>query len=367
MAAGDSAKSDQIAFHIYTKLFHVLYAARATDAFSSNPATARVDKWFNLETPLAPAPPAELDAYRALSSAPPPPPPLAPGDRDPTPTNDAAKPLTLQILLAVPPAGGGLALVHAASRTRVEPEPRWVLLEEWVLRFVTSPSSSASSASSSASSTSGTDNGDRDEVLPPTIYKNAIPLFRALFALLRILPAWRVVRKLAGRGARGGMGVGMGMGMAGNGGGKGMRVVVRLRPDDDGGPGWRVGGGGFREVRGGGETTLEFGESPAPQTGAAPLPTSTHVFPGIAHPAVSSITLTILLSSLLFTLTALLSSSRFVSFASRSPSTLHLHSVLRHKRLCPPSSSSSPPFLPPCTVILPSSSSSSYLIALICM
>ncbi|KAJ7216944.1 autophagy-related protein 13-domain-containing protein [Mycena rebaudengoi] len=190
MAAGDSAKSDQITFHIYTKLFHVLYAARAAE---SNPATARVDKWFNLETPLATAPPAELDAYRALSSAPPPPPPLAPA-------------LALQILLAVPPAGGGLALVHAVSRTRVEPEPRWVLLEEWVLRFASSPSSSASSASSSASSTSSTDNGGRDEVLLPTIYKNAIPLFRALFALLRILPAWRVVRKLAGRGARAGDG-----------------------------------------------------------------------------------------------------------------------------------------------------------------
>ncbi|KAF8137945.1 hypothetical protein K438DRAFT_1881208, partial [Mycena galopus ATCC 62051] len=31
------------------------------------------------------------------------------------------------------------------------------------------------------------------------MYNNAIPLFRALFAPLRILPAWRAVRKLTGR------------------------------------------------------------------------------------------------------------------------------------------------------------------------
>ncbi|KAJ7454382.1 hypothetical protein FB451DRAFT_1565271 [Mycena latifolia] len=31
MAAGDSAEADQIAFHIYTKLFHVLHAARASE------------------------------------------------------------------------------------------------------------------------------------------------------------------------------------------------------------------------------------------------------------------------------------------------------------------------------------------------
>ncbi|KAJ7215664.1 hypothetical protein C8J57DRAFT_1483139 [Mycena rebaudengoi] len=233
-------------FHIYyTKLFHVLYAARAAESIGK------------------------------------------PCDREVQPRNAArngpaggagrlSKALALQILLAVPPAGGGLALVHAVSRTRVEPEPRWVLLEEWVLRFASSPSSSASSASSSASSTSSTDNGGRDEVLLPTIYKNAIPLFRALFALLRILPAWRVVRKLAGRGARAGDG----------------------RRDGDGDGGKRRGGRACaslvesrrREVArcGAGETTLEFGESPAPQTGATPFPTSTHVFPGIAHPAGSA-------------------------------------------------------------------------------
>ncbi|KAJ7918846.1 phosphorylated protein that interacts with Vac8p, partial [Mycena leptocephala] len=163
MALGDSVKADQIAFHIYTKLFHVLYAARASEQ-APGPGQGKTDKWFNLETPLAPpssTPTLELDAFRALSASPPPP----------------QRALAVQILLVVPPPGGGTALVHKASGTRLEPEPRFVLLEEWVLAFT------ASSAS--------TDDESSADVLPPTIYKNAIPLFRALYALLRILPAWR--------------------------------------------------------------------------------------------------------------------------------------------------------------------------------
>ncbi|KAJ7762999.1 phosphorylated protein that interacts with Vac8p, partial [Mycena metata] len=156
----DSTKADQIAFHIYTKLFHVLYAARASEQGVG--AVGKADKWFNLETALAPAqatPTVELDSYRALSSS------------------SGIKPLAMQVLLVVPPPGGGTALVHKTSGTRVEPEPRYVLLEEWVLGF-------------SSTSTSTSEETDAD-VLPSTIYKNAIPLFRALFALLRILPAWR--------------------------------------------------------------------------------------------------------------------------------------------------------------------------------
>ncbi|KAJ7193104.1 phosphorylated protein that interacts with Vac8p, partial [Mycena pura] len=160
MGAGDSAKADQIAFHIYTKLFHVVHVARASEQESSG----KTDKWFNLETPLAApgsTPTSELDAYRALSSTP------------------ALRPLVIQVVLAVPPPGGGTALVHTPSRTRVEPEPRFVLLEEWVLSC-TPPAAVSSSAAT-----------DDTDILPPTIYKNTIPLFRALYSLLRVLPAWR--------------------------------------------------------------------------------------------------------------------------------------------------------------------------------
>ncbi|KAJ6452813.1 autophagy-related protein 13-domain-containing protein [Mycena sanguinolenta] len=253
MAAGDNAKADQIAFHIYTKLFHVLYAARASEL---GPVQAKTDKWFNLETAAAPpasTPTAELDAYRALSTMPP------------------SRALAIQVLLVVPPPGGGTALVHKPSGTRIEPEPRFVLLEEWVLAFT--PSSSSASSS------------EDTEVLPPTIYKNAIPLFRALFALLRILPAWRVVRKLTGRrpGTGGVQGVGAG------GGKRGLKVALRLRPEGE--PSSSTGGSsGFRAMggnggNGNGETMLAFGQPPTLDADATPLPTSTHEFPGIRHPA----------------------------------------------------------------------------------
>ncbi|KAF7369492.1 hypothetical protein MVEN_00278900 [Mycena venus] len=48
----------------------------------------------------------------------------------------------------------------------------------------------------SGKAVSGSSTDEETNVLLPTRYKNAIPLFRALYALLRILPTWRVVRKL---------------------------------------------------------------------------------------------------------------------------------------------------------------------------
>ncbi|KAJ7787956.1 hypothetical protein B0H13DRAFT_2174518, partial [Mycena leptocephala] len=78
-------------------------------------------------------------------------------------------------------------------RVRVEPEPRFVLLEEWVLAFTASSASSTSTSAAStsfASASSVSDTGSAStsrsssmddessaDVLPPTIYRNAIPLF----------------------------------------------------------------------------------------------------------------------------------------------------------------------------------------------
>ncbi|KAF7324536.1 Autophagy-related protein 13 [Mycena kentingensis (nom. inval.)] len=251
MAGGDVAKADQIAFHIYTKLWHVVNAARTNDN-----GVGRTDKWFNLDTPITSTP--DLDAYRSISAG------------------SAPRPLTIQVVLAVPPPGGGTALVHAPTSTRIEPEPRFVLLEEWTLAC--SPVSDSSSTQSSST--------DDNDILPPTIYKNSIPLFRAIYALLRILPAWRTVLKLGKR----------------RGTGKALRVMVRLRPDD--------------EPRG---TVLEFGQSMAPETSPGPLPTNTHIFPGIAHPAGTLSLSTTYLTTPSFSLESLetLLSSRFAVLDAR--------------------------------------------------
>lgn len=74
-----------------------------------------------------------------------------------------------------------------ASRLAVDPSPRFILLERWLLAFNPTPSGSRESS--------------EGDVAPSTIYKHGIPLFRSLFTLLRVLPAWRLFKQLR-RGAR---------------------------------------------------------------------------------------------------------------------------------------------------------------------
>ncbi|KAF8137939.1 hypothetical protein K438DRAFT_1996598 [Mycena galopus ATCC 62051] len=191
MEPGDLSKTDQIAFHIYTKLLHVVYAARASEqGQGQGQPQGKVDKWFKLETPLAlsaATPAGELDLYRSLSSPYPYPYlPVSASDSASSSLSTSQPPLALQVLLVIPPSSsrGGTAIVHTPTGTRVEPEPR----------TSASGSSSAGGGASDPSWKSST-----EEVLPPTMYRNAIPLFHTLLKLLRILPASPVVRKLTGR------------------------------------------------------------------------------------------------------------------------------------------------------------------------
>ncbi|PFH49853.1 hypothetical protein AMATHDRAFT_132443, partial [Amanita thiersii Skay4041] len=165
-------KADQIALHIYTKLFHVLYQARASPD-SPLLTTTTTDRWFNLETPDSDLFPRELrELYKAISTTFPAPPPT----------------LYISVLLAVPELSNNHVLVALAqsqqqqqsqpgssSRIRIEPTPRYVLLESWSMTFTSRPK----------------DVPPPTDVALPTIYKHGIPLFRSLFSLLRILPAWK--------------------------------------------------------------------------------------------------------------------------------------------------------------------------------
>ncbi|KAK7014336.1 autophagy-related protein 13-domain-containing protein [Favolaschia claudopus] len=158
-------RTDEIAFHIYTKAFQLIYAARASD---QGPPLGKIDKWFNLETPVA-APlsfqSSDFQAYRSVSSV-----------RRP-------EPLTIQVFLAIPSSG---TLVHVPTNARICSDYRLVLLEEWRLEYPT-PGSWTRVRS--------------DDQVPPepaTIYKAAISLFRSVFSLLRILPAWRTTQEISG-------------------------------------------------------------------------------------------------------------------------------------------------------------------------
>ncbi|KAG6828716.1 hypothetical protein H0H87_001082, partial [Tephrocybe sp. NHM501043] len=109
---------------------------------------------FNLETPDSELfTKEEREPYKAISSAAPP-------------------ALAIEVLLTVPELGHNEVLVHVSpdsSRVRIHPTPRYVLLETFVLDFVPGP---------------------LVDVPLPTIYKHGIPLFRSLYTLLRVLPAW---------------------------------------------------------------------------------------------------------------------------------------------------------------------------------
>lgn len=92
----------------------------------------------------------------------------------------APPPLEVQVLLTVPELTNNQVLVHVppeSSRVRIHPTPRFVLLETFVLDFIP---------------------GEADVQLPTT-YKHGISLFRSLFTLLRVLPAWKLHKRLRRR------------------------------------------------------------------------------------------------------------------------------------------------------------------------
>ncbi|KAG6819253.1 hypothetical protein H0H93_013727 [Arthromyces matolae] len=104
----------------------------------------------------------DRERYKSISSSPPP-------------------PLEIQVLLSVPELTNNQVLVHLppeSSRVRIHPTPRFVLLETFVLDFVPGPPV---------------------DVPLPTIYKHGIPLFRSLYTLLRVLPAWKLHKRLRRR------------------------------------------------------------------------------------------------------------------------------------------------------------------------
>ena len=184
--SNETSKADQITYRFYTKLSLVVHHARAT---LEAPAEAKVDKWvrqnppclsqftharqFNLETPDPEIFKEQTRLYRSISAL------------QPVPA------FQLQVLLCIPDLASNQVLVYNppnSSRLRVEPTPTHVLLESWDLSF--RPEQYR--------------NADRSEITPPTIYKHGISLFRSIFTLLRILPAWRLSRRRRTGGTRNG-------------------------------------------------------------------------------------------------------------------------------------------------------------------
>ncbi|KIK17276.1 hypothetical protein PISMIDRAFT_685393 [Pisolithus microcarpus 441] len=231
--SNDIQKADQIAYRFYAKLCLVVHNARST---ADQRTPAKVDKWFNLETPDYDLYRDTLRIYRSISSSPPP------------------NTFELQVLLTVPDLFSNQVLVHLSpdhSRLRIDPTPQHIVLESWLVHF--SPSSHHTTTTTTTPHTVG-DHSDEHpgDVAPSTIYKHGIPLFRSLYSLLRILPTWKLCKRLRRR-----------MSTPYRNGN--LTVQLRIGGSDDG-----IG------------RILEFDDPPASNT--SPLPYEKHTFPSIPHP-----------------------------------------------------------------------------------
>lgn len=104
------------------------------------------------------------------------------------------------MLLAVPDLATNQVLVltdpSSARRTHVKPTPSHVLLESWVVIFTPSTSRPLGSTTSTSSSISSS-----EEIALSSVYKQSITLFRSLFTFLRILPAYKLCKRLKRAGA----------------------------------------------------------------------------------------------------------------------------------------------------------------------
>ena len=122
---------------------------------------------FNLETPDTDTFRDSLRIYRSVSATP------------------FLPPFELQVLLAVPDLTTNQVLVYLGAdspRLRIEPTPKFILLESWSLIF----------------SQQQREDNDLD-LAPSTIYKHGIGLFRSLYTLLRVLPTWKLHKRLRRR------------------------------------------------------------------------------------------------------------------------------------------------------------------------
>ncbi|TCD69595.1 hypothetical protein EIP91_007017 [Steccherinum ochraceum] len=223
--SNDTQKADQIAHRFYTKLALVVNHARATAEPSPQ---AKVDKWFNLETPEADLFKEHTRIYRSIS------------------TTSAPPSFQLQVLLCIPELANGQVLAYISpdsSRVPMDPTPNFILLETWNIVFSPhEPQHSGRQASE-----------ERSDIAPSTIYKHGISLFRSIFTLLRLLPSWKLTKRFRRR----------------PGGNRNGNFSIKLRVE------------GVDQTR---STSGDVFGFDTPVHHLASLPTDVHTFPPVPHP-----------------------------------------------------------------------------------
>ncbi|KAJ3567802.1 hypothetical protein NP233_g6128 [Leucocoprinus birnbaumii] len=240
MEAEQQQKTDQIAYHFYTKLFSLVHDARVT----ADSHTLRHDKWFNLESPDSDLFTKDArDLYKSITRHRPP-------------------PFELEVVLCIPELSPNQAVVYlppssnSTTRRPLEPTPELIVLEVWSV------------------SLSG---GENAGVTPPPIYKHGMALFRSIYTLLRTLPSWglykRIRRRIPARAMASASGAGA------------LSISVRLRP-----PRGELSSSGSSSLHHrhqhhyqlSSSRTLEFNQHLSPHL--PPIPTSTQEFPPVQLP-----------------------------------------------------------------------------------
>ncbi|WWD20636.1 hypothetical protein CI109_105112 [Kwoniella shandongensis] len=191
--AGQTSRQDQVLYRFYLKTVGVLVEGRLTHyGGGGGKATTekKKDKWFNLSLPEIDLHKSDLQIYRSISSYQPYSQPEA-SPSDPC----AIPPLLVAFILDTSDIPNGQALLWNRNGGKValdtgllsakgkgkEKETRsGIVLERWTLKAQLTPSDAPSSS----------------QLAPHTAYRLGIVHFRALYSLIRLLPAYRLFRRL---------------------------------------------------------------------------------------------------------------------------------------------------------------------------
>lgn len=168
-------KYDQVSHRYFHKLALLVHEARSTTV---SEVSNRTDKWFNLVTPNLSACSKYTKENHSFS-----PPYLA-------------QSLQLNILLCtsdIPPSQNlAYQPTNTASYLPVEPLPKYILLERWEMAFHPRSREDSSSVHFDANGYEFV----KTEVTPQHLHKQGVSLFRSVFTLLRVLPAWSLAKSL---------------------------------------------------------------------------------------------------------------------------------------------------------------------------
>ncbi|KAL1409847.1 autophagy protein 13 [Vanrija albida] len=188
IAPGGVSRADQIVYRFYLKTVSVLVDGRVSHL--RNAAERKKDRWFNLTIPDTDVHKRDLAIYRTVSTSHPPhpSPDTAAGE-----SRSTVPPLLISLILDtndIPPGqtllwnreGQRVALDPTLVRPAAQPQRRpGIVLERWTFRATDVAVDPAAGAS---------------DMAPPTAYRLGIIHFRALYSFIRLLPAYRLFRRL---------------------------------------------------------------------------------------------------------------------------------------------------------------------------